>query len=109
MSFGINNLDKKTIKQFLYAIASMQSRHFVVMEVRDNLVKEDRKETMGKFRLPNFKKVAQVMVGEPKEDFKPVLLKCLLKAKQEKANLEFKAKQIDKQKKKMQEMRQKQV
>merc|ERR1712039_386776 len=59
MNFGIPHIDQGNVKNLLYAAASVQSRHLVVMEVRGNLIKQERIEALKKFRLAHFKKVAQ--------------------------------------------------
>merc|ERR1712110_832577 len=84
-------------------------RNYVVMEVKSNLVAADRIETLKRFNGPHFKKVAHVVMGEPAKEYKEKQLEKLLQEKQEKADLEWKAKKAEEERKKQVEARQKQL
>merc|ERR1711972_1183366 len=64
---------------------------------------------MGQSTWGSYKKIANVVMGEPSADFKKAVHSKLLKEKQEKANAEWKTKQEEKLKKKRSEARQKQL
>merc|ERR1711933_28512 len=73
---------------------------------KQNLVKADRAENMKRFQNPKFKKVAHVIMGEPKSDFKARVHKKLLEEKQEKENkrkMEARQKQLQEMHKKTME------
>lgn len=70
---------------------------------------EDRKEYVKRFKLPHFNKVAEVMIGEPAEDFKARVHRLILNEKQEKANADFNTRKAERLRKKLIESRQKQV
>merc|ERR1712187_814433 len=92
MTFGIRELDDGvSIRRILYAIASMQQRNFVIMEVKGNLLKDERQEILSKFTDPRFKKVAVLLAGEPNLEFKRRIQELLLKQKQEISDKEFEA------------------
>mmetsp|Transcript_4847 Transcript_4847/g.11307 ORF Transcript_4847/g.11307 Transcript_4847/m.11307 type:complete len:908 (-) Transcript_4847:111-2834(-) len=107
MGFGIGGLDDFSVRRLLQAVAPVQNRHFVVMEARGNLIKEEREEATSRFSA--FKKVARVMVGEPTADFKKATLETMLKQKQEASDLEFRNKQAEEKRKKAIEKRQKEL
>merc|ERR1719210_3045982 len=70
MNFGIAQMDDFSIRRVLNTVAPVQNRNFVVMEVKSNLIKEERKELLKRFSASHFKKVAQIMIGEPTKGFK---------------------------------------
>merc|ERR1712194_761916 len=77
------------------------------MEVKDNLVAEDRKVNLQRFNMPHFKKIAKVMMGEPANDYKEKVYAQMLVDKQAKSDKEFKQAKIEKQRKKAIAKRQK--
>merc|ERR1712228_275495 len=79
------------------------------MEVKGNLLKQDRIDAVKKYRMPHFNKVARVMLGEPNLEYKESLLKTKLKLKQDKADAAHMVKVKEKQRKRTIEIRQKQV
>jgi len=109
MMFGIPQLDDQSIRRMIRNIAGAQKRNFVVMEVKSNLTENDRKELLSRFVAPHFKKTAQVLMGEPKDDFKKKTSAELLKVKQEKSDAEFKVKQAEEVRKKLQELKEKEL
>merc|ERR1712187_406518 len=74
---------------------------------RGSLLSEERKDMLKRFSAPHFKKVAVVLVGEPKKDYKERVMALMLKDKQAASDMEFKAKKLDEQRKKLIEKRQK--
>merc|ERR1712217_206507 len=70
----------------ILAIAPLIPRHYVIMEVKQNLVAADRKELLKRFRQPHFKRVAKVVMGEPAADYKKKVHAQLLEEKQKKAD-----------------------
>merc|ERR1712060_856693 len=82
-------------------------RHYVMMEVKSNLVKDERAEVIKAFTKPYFKKVATVVMGTPSEEYKELRLERLLKAKQDKADEEWKVKKAEARRKKDVAVRQK--
>jgi len=107
-SFGLKEVDDFSIRRVLQAFAPLQSRHFVVMELKENLAKESRAATLARF-ADSHRRVARVLVGEPTKEFKKRTLELTLKAKQEKADLVFKAKKAEEKRKRLQEKRQKEL
>merc|ERR1711974_357550 len=89
--------------------APIQQRNFIVMEVKSNLLKDDRKELLAKWNSSGFKRKAAVMMGEPPLKFKKRVQELALKAKQEASDNEFKAKRAEEKRKKLLEKRQKQL
>mmetsp|Transcript_43567 Transcript_43567/g.76293 ORF Transcript_43567/g.76293 Transcript_43567/m.76293 type:complete len:1011 (-) Transcript_43567:63-3095(-) len=94
MGFGIPPLDDFSARRVLNTIVPAQKRSFLVMEVKANLVKEERKEALKRYSAPHFKKVALVVMGEPTKDFKERIYAILLKAKQEQSDIDFKARKV---------------
>jgi len=91
--FGVPSLDDNSIKNMLYSIAPLQQRHYVVMEVRGNLLKEERLATLKKLAAPHLKFSAMVLLGEPAKDVKDRMQILMLQDKQEKSDMEWKVKQ----------------
>merc|ERR1711920_851530 len=89
------------------AVAPIQQRNYVVMEVKSNLMKEERKEALT--RWCSFKRTAAVMLGEPPAHLKKRAQALMLKQKQEASDAEFKIKQTEEKRKKLLEKRQKQL
>lgn len=77
------------------------------MEVKGNLMKDERMKSLGYFNFPNFKKVAQVIVGEPTLEFKKKTQEQVLMQKQEASDAEFKVKKAEEQRKRLMAKRQK--
>mmetsp|Transcript_99330 Transcript_99330/g.206907 ORF Transcript_99330/g.206907 Transcript_99330/m.206907 type:complete len:1006 (+) Transcript_99330:164-3181(+) len=82
-SFQVRELDDGSIQKSIYALAPTLERNFLIMEVKGNLVKEERSKVAAKFPSSRFKKTAYVAVGEPSKDFKQTVQKITLAAKQE--------------------------
>lgn len=108
-SFGIPSLDDFSVRRVLRVMAPLQQRNYVVMEVKGNLTKEERMETVGRFTPPHFKRVAAVLVGEPTKDFKQRAQELVLHAKQQASDAEFRTKKAEEQQKRAIEKRQKEL
>merc|ERR1712060_942777 len=78
-----HDLDFNGIRRALYTIAPLQQRNYVVMEVRNNLMADERKALLNRFGSSAFRTRALVMAGEPPAEFKKVVQQMTLKAKQE--------------------------
>jgi len=109
VTFGMPHIDDGTVKQILQSVASAQQRDIVYMEVRGNLIEEDRAQALAKFRLPCYKKVAKVLMGEPADDFVQFMHDKLLKEKKVKADLEFQIKKQERARQRLLEFQKKQV
>lgn len=109
MNFGIKELDDNSVRRILQAIAPLQPRNFVCMEVLGNLIKDERKALLARFSSPMFKKTGYVVVGEPNSEFKKRTNEVLLKQKQEASDAEFKAKKAEEKKKKLEEKQKRQI
>jgi len=96
--FGIPLLDDSSIHRVITAIAPALQRNYVIMEVKGNLLSDDRKVTLAHFA--NFKKTAMVAVGEPSAEHLTWVREALLKEKKEKAMLEAKRKRAEASRKK---------
>ena len=107
VTFGIQVLDELTPRKVLYAIAGLVPRNYVVIEVKSNLLKSERKELLRRFDLPHFRRVAAVVVGEPPESFKSKVQAALLKEKQEKLDAEWKVRKERRKQEKILQERQK--
>eukprot|EP00420_Gonyaulax_spinifera_P032184 CAMPEP_0197879366 /NCGR_PEP_ID=MMETSP1439-20131203/7480_1 /TAXON_ID=66791 /ORGANISM="Gonyaulax spinifera, Strain CCMP409" /LENGTH=776 /DNA_ID=CAMNT_0043498863 /DNA_START=1 /DNA_END=2327 /DNA_ORIENTATION=- len=109
LNFGVRELDDGSIRRSIMALAPLQARNYIIAEVRGNLIKEDRKEVLARFDSANFKKYAQVVVGDPTSDFRKRTNQHLLKQKQETVNAEFAVKKAEEKRKKLLEKRQKEL
>merc|ERR1711988_1535066 len=107
--FGVPHLDDFSARRVVNSIASVVPRHYVVMEVKQNLLANDRKNNLKRFPGHAFKRVAKVVMGEPKAGFKTLVKDKLLKDKQVKAEREWKNKQEEKARKKAAEQRKKEA
>merc|ERR1719210_1166803 len=108
-NFGLAGMDDYSVRRVINAVAPIVPRHYIIMEVKSNLVAAERKEVLARFSAPHFKRIAHVVMGEPNEAYKQKQLDKLLNEKQEKANAEWKAKKAEEERKKQVEARQKQL
>mmetsp|Transcript_74141 Transcript_74141/g.206076 ORF Transcript_74141/g.206076 Transcript_74141/m.206076 type:complete len:881 (+) Transcript_74141:79-2721(+) len=92
MTFGIPSLDDLSHRRLLQLVAPMHSRSFIMMEVKANLVREERKELVTKWCPASFRRVAVVLLGEPSAAFKKRSQELILKQKQDAAESEHKEK-----------------
>merc|ERR1712113_1059641 len=92
------------------ALAPLQARNIVVMEIKGNLLKEERTSLIAKFSSTTFKKIAQVNVGEPTIEYKKRVQDLLLAAKQKISDEKFQHELAqEKAKKKKEAQRQKEL
>jgi len=103
--FRIPLLDDFSARRVIQAVAPTQPRHYVVMEVKSNLVKEERSQLLKRFTENYFKTVAKVVMGEPPSAFKEKVHKALLTEKQEKATQEWKRRKVEKEQERLQRKR----
>merc|ERR1712151_953120 len=108
-NFGLSLVDDQSIRKAIMSIAPLVPRHYIVMEVKENLVADDRKANLQRFNLPHFKKIAKVMMGEPAGEYKEKVYAQMLVDKQTKSDREFKQAKIEKQRKKAIAKRQKEL
>merc|ERR1712039_234230 len=99
-NFGLGLVDDGSIRKSIFAMAQLVPRHYVVMEVKQNLIASDRAENLKRFTMPHFKKIAKVMMGEPKSDYKARVHVDVLKDKQQKSDAEWRKKKAEKERKK---------
>lgn len=89
--YGIPGLDDYSVRKVINAIAPCMPRNYLVMEVKSNLIADERKECLKKFNYPCYKKVAHVVMGKPNAEFKEMVHSKILKEKQTKADNTWKA------------------
>merc|ERR1712194_359540 len=102
-------VDDQSIRRAIMAMAPLIPRHYVVMEVKQNLVAEDRKSNLQRFNLPHFKKTAKVMMGEPSKEYKDKVYAQMLEDKQTKSDRDWKQQKLEKERKKAIAKRQKEL
>merc|ERR1739848_414530 len=86
MHFGIPMMDDFSARRVLNAVVATQPRNYVVMEVKANMVPAERADLMKRFPVNRYKKVAQVVMGDPPAAFREErVLAPMLKEKQEQA------------------------
>jgi len=109
LSFGVQALDELTPRKLLYTIAPLMPRNYIVMEVKSNLVKLERSTLLSRFTYPQYRKVAIVVAGEPPEEYKKRVHAVVLSEKQEKSDSEWKVRQVELERKKVIEAKQKEL
>lgn len=115
VAFNVAGLDDLSVRRVLLAVAPLQPRNIIVMEVKCNLLKDERLKMMEVFPSWAFSRVARIIVGEPTAEFRKSVQHGILAERQENANKEFHAKkaiakrqrEIEKQKKKIEKERKK--
>merc|ERR1712039_999385 len=80
--YNVKFIDDNSIRRAVHSVAPLTPRHYVVMEVKQNLMSADRAANLQRFNLPHFKRIAHVVMGEPKAEFKERVHKRLLECKQ---------------------------
>jgi len=100
MSFGVKDLDDDSIRRAVYSIAPIQERHYIVMEVRGNLLREEREALLARFSAATFRRVAHIVVGEPTPEYKQKVQTIVLQQKQEQSDKLFALQQLEKKRKK---------
>merc|ERR1712217_34256 len=102
---GIQKIDDGSLSHMIKSIAPVQNRNYVVMQLRTNLIKDERSTLVKKFSGGLFKKVAHVQVGEPTLEFKKKVQEATLRIKQDASDKEFRAK-VEEEKRKREHERQ---
>eukprot|EP00927_Polykrikos_kofoidii_P016231 TRINITY_DN17309_c0_g1_i1.p1 TRINITY_DN17309_c0_g1~~TRINITY_DN17309_c0_g1_i1.p1 ORF type:complete len:952 (-),score=239.03 TRINITY_DN17309_c0_g1_i1:137-2992(-) len=108
-NFGIPGLDDWSIQRVIRTVAPLVPRHYVVMEVKANLIAAERAEVLKRFNPAKFRRIAHVMMGEPTAEYKRLQQSLFLKEKQEKMMLEWTARKAEREKKREYELRQRQL
>ena len=83
-------MDDGSVRRAMMTMASVTPRNYLMLEVKQNLVENDRKENLKKFSLPHFKKTAHVVMGDPPAAFKKKVQEKILADKTEKETTLFK-------------------
>merc|ERR1712187_452102 len=91
------------------ACAGMQSRNYVVMEVKGDLLADQREAVLKKFPTHVFRRAAHVQLGEPDADFKKKTQQVTLERKQASSDIEFKKKQAEEKRKRQAEKKAKEI
>merc|ERR1711972_166053 len=107
--FGLPQVDDNSIRRAILSVAPLYPRHYVIMEVKQNLTASDRKINLKRFNLPHFKKIAAVVMGEPNAEYKSKVHEKLLQDKQRKLDTEHKQKLLAKERKKAEKKKQKEL
>eukprot|EP00928_Gymnodinium_smaydae_P034793 TRINITY_DN24583_c0_g3_i1.p1 TRINITY_DN24583_c0_g3~~TRINITY_DN24583_c0_g3_i1.p1 ORF type:complete len:909 (+),score=191.46 TRINITY_DN24583_c0_g3_i1:113-2728(+) len=107
--FGLPLLDDMSAGRLLQLVTPLQSRSYVVMEVRGNLLREERKEAVTRWPSHSFKRIAMPLMGDPPIAYKKRIQDLILKERQEASNAEFRAKVAEAQKQRQADKRQKEL
>merc|ERR1712050_435651 len=62
-TFGTPVVDNLSARSVISAIAPLAPRDYVVMEVKGNLIKAERAESLKRFKGPQFRRIAKVIMG----------------------------------------------
>eukprot|EP00933_Yihiella_yeosuensis_P047864 TRINITY_DN4382_c0_g2_i1.p1 TRINITY_DN4382_c0_g2~~TRINITY_DN4382_c0_g2_i1.p1 ORF type:complete len:991 (+),score=388.33 TRINITY_DN4382_c0_g2_i1:53-2974(+) len=108
LNFTNQEVADGSIGKMIRTIAPLQQRNYVVMELKSNLIKEERSASLASF-TGSFKKVAQVMVGEPNAEFKAKTHELLLQAKQSVSDIQFRMKKAEETRRRAAEKRKKEA
>eukprot|EP00927_Polykrikos_kofoidii_P059509 TRINITY_DN5465_c0_g1_i1.p1 TRINITY_DN5465_c0_g1~~TRINITY_DN5465_c0_g1_i1.p1 ORF type:complete len:1000 (+),score=263.77 TRINITY_DN5465_c0_g1_i1:210-3002(+) len=100
-NFGLPLMDDYSVKTVLTAVAPLLRRNFLVMELRANLLAEERGAHLARFPSTEFKRVASVMIGEPTVEYKARVQQLMLADKQALAESEKRKKAIELERKKL--------
>jgi len=103
MGFGIPFMDDTSVSRLLTAIAPTLKRNYVVMELKGNLVADDRAAALKRFS--KFETSASVLMGEPNGEYKALVQELLLSEKKKKAEAEKKKKAMEAERKRLAEER----
>merc|ERR1712039_875694 len=95
------------VLHMIKTVVPLQKRNYVVFEVKNNLLEDQRKATLSKFSSDSFKKVAQVTLGEPDAEFVAKIHEELLTLKQKNSDRAFREEQKEKKRQKAAEKRKK--
>eukprot|EP00931_Biecheleriopsis_adriatica_P121961 TRINITY_DN969_c0_g1_i3.p1 TRINITY_DN969_c0_g1~~TRINITY_DN969_c0_g1_i3.p1 ORF type:complete len:1008 (-),score=339.25 TRINITY_DN969_c0_g1_i3:69-3029(-) len=106
-NYNLPSMDDGSLQRLVNSVAATVPRNYVVMEVKSNLVAQERAEVLKRFSRAKFKRTAMVVMGEPSADFKQKSQERLLKEKQAKEDNAWKVKKAQKEQQKAQAKRQK--
>eukprot|EP00927_Polykrikos_kofoidii_P012524 TRINITY_DN153_c0_g2_i1.p1 TRINITY_DN153_c0_g2~~TRINITY_DN153_c0_g2_i1.p1 ORF type:complete len:938 (+),score=215.02 TRINITY_DN153_c0_g2_i1:58-2814(+) len=109
LNFGVPLMDDGSVRRVINSIVSAVPRNYVVMEVKQNLVRSDRVENLKRFPKAIFQRSARIVMGEPSSKFKNLVKTKFLKEKQEKANVEWRLKKLEKERHRLIEKRKQEV
>ncbi|CAE7667092.1 Hnrnpu, partial [Symbiodinium pilosum] len=70
MHFGLPLMDDYSVSKVLKAFATVLPRNFIIAEVKNNLLAEERQKTLSRFPSHCYTKEVRVLVGEPAADYK---------------------------------------
>lgn len=107
--YGLQMMDDSSVNRVINTAASLVPRHYVVMEVKQNLVASERTQNLKRFPARHFKRIAQVMMGEPGAAHKELVKKKILTAKQSKVEAEWKTQKAEKEKLRARKQKQKEI
>lgn len=99
-SFGTPQMTEQNVRRMISTVAAMQERNYVVMEVRSNLIKNERVASLLHFNMPHFQTTARVVMCEPPADVKQKVHSALLMEKQEQADIIWKQKRMEEERRK---------
>merc|ERR1712187_344399 len=85
LGFGIKDVDGGTVSQMIQVVTPLQKRNYVAMQVKKNLIAEERQKVLEQFDPAEFKRVAVVVMGEPPAAFKAKVHAAMLAAKKKTA------------------------
>jgi len=108
-NFGIPCMDDMSAKKLINCVAPLMPRNYLVMEVKSNLIKEEREASLKKFSSTSFKKTCMVVMGEPNKAWKESVHAKMLKEKTEAAEVEFKRQKLEKERKREMEKKKKEI
>merc|ERR1712039_479483 len=108
-NFGLGLVDDGSIRRAILTMAPLVPRHYVVMEVKQNLIASERTESLKRFDMPHFRKIAKVMMGEPKSDYKERVHVQVLQDKQQRAERDWRLKKAEIERKKQAAKRLKEI
>ncbi|CAE7331738.1 unnamed protein product [Symbiodinium natans] len=95
MNFGLPLMDDYSVSKVLKAFATVLPRNFIIAEVKNNLLADERQKTLARFPSHCYTKEVRVLVGEPAADYKTFIQEVMLKEKKEKAEAEMKRKKAE--------------
>eukprot|EP00403_Amphidinium_massartii_P027057 CAMPEP_0178388830 /NCGR_PEP_ID=MMETSP0689_2-20121128/9797_1 /TAXON_ID=160604 /ORGANISM="Amphidinium massartii, Strain CS-259" /LENGTH=843 /DNA_ID=CAMNT_0020009249 /DNA_START=13 /DNA_END=2544 /DNA_ORIENTATION=- len=108
-NFGIPCMDDMSAKKLINTVAPIMPRNYLIMEVKSNLIKEEREASLKKFSSTHFKKTCMVVMGEPDEAWKESVHAKMLKEKTDAAEVEFKRKKLEKERKREMDKKKKEI
>merc|ERR1712194_400161 len=109
MNLNCPEIDNGVVNRMIKTFAPMQGRNYVVMEVKGNLIGEDREALLKQFPGSAFRKVAHVQIGEPNAEFKKKTQDVTLQRKQAASDADFRRKQANEKAKKLAEKKRKEA